>query len=442
MWLRSVRACAAVVAAGLMTGGMMGVTRAGAVEPGLSSAAENPIEVSLGAHKFGVFTSPDAVNAQVGASGVGWEQPADGPWYGPWTFEVATDATVWLLDQVNDRLLGWPPGHPDQPARTVPAPRSSADFAVGPKGTFFLTTFQPGEGPRLNAITSDGRSRWRAMLAEDLFNARLRIGPDRRLYQVTPDSWIPVADASGNPLSVADQQRQTLRYQPLSDGRRLSVTYASPRAMRVELQDATGRAVRTWRLTSATDLGAADGLPAVVGADVVLPLDVYTESPPFRREGLVLRLTAAGAPVRLHLRHVTWGDEPITELRVGPEGALYQLQTARTSGVKIVRYDLRAPAPSPSPTGATVVPGPSVSAATSTPTETTGAPTTTGTAVAVAPSEQRPSGSGSWLLWTGGVALVFIAAAGGAYLVWRRHAAPKTGMGTPGAPPAAGAAGG
>jgi hypothetical protein len=43
-----------------------------------------------------------------------------------------------------------------------------------------------------------------------------------------------------------------------------------------------------------------------------------------------------------------------------------------------------------------------------------------------APADQRPSGSWSWLAWTGGIALLAIAAAGGAFLLWRRRTASKT----------------
>jgi hypothetical protein len=243
------------------------------------------------------------------------------------------------------------------------------NFDTGPNGIFYVSTHRPGEGMMLTSIASDGRLRWRARLGENLFNVQLRIGPDRRLYQVTPDSWIPVADASGYPLSVADQQRLTLRYQPLPGGRRLVTTYVSPREVRADVRDTANQPVRTWQLISATDLGhPGTGLPADAGADVVLPLAVYTQPPASRSERLVLRQTATGAPVRLHLQHTIWGDQPVTELRTGPNGAFYQLQTSRTTGVTINRYDLHPPAPTPSPTGAAVVPAPTASTAPATPT--------------------------------------------------------------------------
>ena len=432
MWLRSLRTFAALLAAGLMTGGVLAAARPGTTEQGRAAAAPRLIAVSLGTYKFGAYTAPDAVAAQVDAAGVGWENPPEGVSYGPGTFEVAKDGTVWLLDAVNNRLLGWRPGHPDRPALTVPAPLSAADFAIGPNGTFYLTTDRPGEGMKLTSISSDGQLRWRAALGELLFNAQLRVGPDRRLYQVTPDAWIPVTDSSGNPLTVADQKRETLRYQPLPGGRRLHVTYSSYRAIQVDLADATGRPLTTWRLTSATDLGPSQGQPALAGADVILPLEVFTQTPTWRWERLVLRLTGTGAPVRLHLRHVIWGDTPITELRAGAGSALYQLQTSRTTGVKILRYDLSLPTPtSAPPSTGPVLPAPTTSTAAA-PTGTTGTATATptgapaSTAVAVAPSGQRLSGLRSWIVWAGSAVLLFVVVAGSAFLIWRRHAAPAS----------------
>jgi hypothetical protein len=51
--------------------------------------------------------------AKAGPNEVGWESPppgADGVTFGPWSFDVARDGSIWLLDEVNERLLVWQPG--------------------------------------------------------------------------------------------------------------------------------------------------------------------------------------------------------------------------------------------------------------------------------------------------------------------------------------------
>jgi hypothetical protein len=405
----------AVVAAAVMT--VLAVPAAAATAAAAPAAASPAvIEVALGTHAFGALTPAEAVVARVGPDGVGWVEGQEGVSYGPGSFEVAANGTVWLLDEVNDRLLSWRRGLPNEPVSTVPVPVSSVAFALGPNGTFYVTTHRPGETMTLNSITADGTLRWRAPLAADVFNAQLRMGPDRVLYQVTTESWIPVTDASGSPLSVSDQQRLTLPYQPLAGGRRLQVTASSAREIRVVLSDAAGQTVRTWRVTGKTDMALpVSALPAAIGNDVVLPLDVFRSTPSWRMEQLALRLTASGAPVQLHLRNAFWGDVPVTEYRAGPDGAFYQLQTSRTTGVTIARYGL-TPAAAPTPTGGVVVPpapaSPSAPAAT---------PAATPPVTPAVPAPARDESSAAWLIWTGGAGLVVVAAAVVAYLVWRRR---------------------
>jgi hypothetical protein len=43
------------------------------------------------------------------------------------------------------------------------------------------------------------------------------------------------------------------------------------------------------------------------------------------------------------LREAAWGD-PVTDVRVGPGGALYELASSPAAGVQVARYSL-APAP-------------------------------------------------------------------------------------------------
>ena len=114
-----------------------------------------------------------------------------------------------------------------------------------------------------------------------------------------------------------------------------------------------------WRVTSQTDLGALAGTPALVGGDPVVVLEVTQQTKArFLYEYEVLRLArAGGTSVRFAIApegRVVYGDAPMTGLRVGPDGQLYQLRSSRTAGVRIARYSV-TPVPHAPPTTA---PGP------------------------------------------------------------------------------------
>lgn len=223
--------------------------------------------------------------------------------------------------------------------------------------------------------------------------------------------------ATGTPLPPDQQRPLPTNHQPLPDGRQLVLTSPSARELAVTMVDSAGQAVRTWRITSDTDVGLqSNDRPALVGGDPVVTLFVY--DPRFGpSETLALRLTASGAQPRLHLKSAIWGDPPTTEFQAGPGQSYYQLQTSRTTGVKIVRYSLSMVAPAPTPTGGAVVPAP-------TPSQAQPAPT-----VAPTSTEQQPAAepaSGSWWLWAGGIALAILAAVAGALLIWRRRHRPPT----------------
>ena len=63
--------------------------------------------MALGSHRFGHLHPPDAIVARADPEVVGFSSPpkgADGVSYGPWSFDVAPDGSVWLLDEVNHQL--------------------------------------------------------------------------------------------------------------------------------------------------------------------------------------------------------------------------------------------------------------------------------------------------------------------------------------------------
>jgi hypothetical protein len=333
-----------------------------------------PALVPLGTHRFGHLRAPDAIAAHADAAEVGFDQipqSGEGAVNGPWSFDIARDGSIWLLDQVNHRLLVWQPGRPDHPARTVALPvdplERIADFAVAGDGTIYATYVPPpGPGPktlRLCALTPSGQVRWTAATINEIFNAPLRIGPDGALWVfdgLPGQVWTPLTTPAGRPLPLAEQRRRTSPQQPLPGGQRLTTTHVSAHERHVTLNDHAGQPLRGWRITSQTNLGALGATPALVGGDPVVVVETTKQTTAkFLYEFQVLRLTrAGGTSVRFATDpaiRAQWGDPPFTGVRVGPDGQLYQLRTSPTRGVDIARYSLTPakaapPTPAPAPT--------------------------------------------------------------------------------------------
>jgi hypothetical protein len=161
---------------------------------------------------------------------------------------------------------------------------------------------------------------------------------------------MPVATADGRPLSVAEQVgRIEWGSERVARGLRLvaETDTAKPDApiheVRVALVDAQGRVVRAWRIQSRTPVASFPGgstTTELVGGNPLVVLDFSAD--PQTSEHLVLRLGPHGAPVRFSLPDAVYGDDFYADLRLGPDGRLYQLATSPSRGVVIGRYSLRA----------------------------------------------------------------------------------------------------
>jgi hypothetical protein len=349
------------------------VPATGARGPEQVWVVDRALRVSLGTHRFGHLRAPSAIVARAGPKDVGFvgcmedaakrtlcadgSQPPQGggcgcgePSYGPSSFDIARDGSIWLLDEVNHRLLVWRPGRPATLDRSVPLPQnlSVTDFALGTTGGIYLyATDHVGPGhSNLYALTSTGQLRWKAPAHG---NPPLRIGPDSALYtpfgfplsEQVRSAWTPLTNPAGRPLSASEQRRRTSPFQPLAGGLRLVSTQPSSHEVRFGLVNRAGELVRAWRVTSRTDLYAMTATAALVGGDLVVGADM---SRPNHWEHVVLRLAPTGG-ARLQVAldaHALWGslDLPATPLRIGPDGRLYQLRTNPATGVTIARYSL------------------------------------------------------------------------------------------------------
>lgn len=325
----------------------------------LGTGAASPIKwipVGLGTHSFGHVRAPEAVVVTAGTNQVGFKKHGgncgctDGP-QGPMLFDVAQEGSIWVLDVLNHRLLAWKPGRPAQPARKLALPKLDIrDFAVGRDGTVYLYAVyaEPpagDSGANLWALAPSGHVRWRVHART---GSALRLGPDGALYSIgaskrSPAAWTPLTTATGRPLSLAAQRHGSVSAQPLAAGMHLVTSQLGVHEVHFALVDRSQKIVHAWRVTSKTPLVAAQRAmtPTLVGGELVVAVDVSRQ---LKSELLVMRLSATGTRVRYSLdAKAVWGDdgaEPITAVRVGPDGRLYQLRTNPKTGLTIARYPL------------------------------------------------------------------------------------------------------
>jgi hypothetical protein len=212
-----------------------------------------------------------------------------------------------------------------------------------------------------------------------------------------------VTDRAGNPLTVAQQVRQTVAYQPVGGGLELVDTAMPPHSDWIGLATTTGTLLHTWKITSSSDL--AHMWLAMTGTDIV---DIGTVQEQVgghvSTEFLAVRISQAAqvldqVSMDAHLS-LNWGD--FTRVRVGPDGRLYYLQTSPDWGMRVARYTLRgAPAertsPAPAPSQASTPP--SASPAPSTPRQSTPP------AAVTSPTPPASGGGGLTLLQWAGISL-------------------------------------
>jgi hypothetical protein len=270
-------------------------------------------------------------------------------------FDLGQDRSIWVLDVLNHRLLEWKSGRPAQPTRTLRLPKLDIrDFAIERGGTIYLYAVyaEPpagDSGANLWALTQSGQVRWRVH-AET--GTALRLGPHGALYSIGaskrhPAAWTPLTTPAGRPLSLAAQRRGTTLFQPLAGGMHLLVSQVGVHEAHFALVDRSKKIVRAWRVRSKTPLALAQRTltPALVDGDMVVQVDVSRQlKSKSVWEHVVMRLSPTGTRDRFSLdANAVWGDdgaEPITALRVGSDGRLYQLRTNPKTGLKIASYSL------------------------------------------------------------------------------------------------------
>jgi hypothetical protein len=319
------------------TGASITVPSGGAAAPQRSFSLSDPVTVDLGAHVFAHTRRPDArvVEAAWGSERgrVGRAGTRELGFVGPASFDVESDGTVAVLDQVNGRVERWGKGV----AETVPVEVSGglADFAVEPDGTFDV--LEPpnrvSAAPLLRSFRKDGTPKWAQPLSDRTW-AKLGVGPTGPVVQQQPsEQWLPAAE-NGRALGRGAQAARGRPGKPVAGGHELVVDRVGEAELR--LAEVAGNSViRAWRVTSATPLGEVQ-LAEPSGARLVVALKTYTEK---QAEYVVLVLGRGGLEQRFSVEAAEWAESaPLARFRLA-RGSLYQLGSTPT-GAFVDSFDL------------------------------------------------------------------------------------------------------
>jgi hypothetical protein len=319
------------------SGATVTVPAGGETAPERSFPLRDATEVSLGTHTFGHDHAPDerllaaSWGGAVGQAGLGGSR--DLGFTGPSSFDVATDGTVVLLDQVNGRVERW--SRRGVQATNVEVSGGLADFALEPGGT--MDVLEPPNRtipvPVLRTFREDGSTGWVQRLSDRTW-AKLAVGPSGPSVQQQPsEQWLPVAE-HGAALSRAAQAGRGRPGRSFANGREVVVERLGAGELR--LAELEGNAIdRGWRITSTTALGEVQ-LAEPNRDRLVVVTKTYTDD---RSEYLVLVLDRSGIVDSFPVESLEWAESaPLARFRLSGS-SLYRLGSTR-AGVFVDRFDV------------------------------------------------------------------------------------------------------
>lgn len=318
------------------TGQTTTVPEGGADAPQWSRPLIRPVKVDLGRHDFGSTRSAGSRVAsaawgngpgEVGLEGGKQETPIGGS-----SFDVDSDGTVTLLDQVNRRALRFTSR---RAPTAIPLDISGreADMSVEPGGAIDVLE-TPGNGqpePLLKRFAPGGGVS--SVKLADPFAASVRVVRESPVVLEYPSGqWVPAFAGDG---SAAGKEADVQASAGLvgRDGDE-AVVFRTGREVRVALVS-NGLVLRSWRVLSSTPLAEVQ-LAQPIGDDVALVVRVYTDS---ADEFDVLVLGERGLVSRFSIDPAEWAETaPLARFRlVG--STLYQLGSTPT-GPFVDRYGL------------------------------------------------------------------------------------------------------
>jgi hypothetical protein len=310
----------------------------GAAAPHVSRPLLDSVTVDLGRH---VFEGNRRDGARVAFASWG-DRPGQaglengrnlGP-IGASAFDVDSDGSVFLLDQVHRCVLRWGEGSKLPASVPVSVNGTLADMSVADDGSIYVleTTAPPGRRPLVRRFDDGGRE-LEAVETAERTSSQIRIENGSPVVLGRPSHhWTPIV-VDGVPASPT---RQLERGRP---GRRFGgglEVVATRDGTEIRVAVVAGRAVtRSWRVTSATPFAEVQ-LAEPSGQRVVLVARVYDDT---ADEFVVLVLARNGLVDRFALDSMDWAEaSALGRFRLLGR-SLYRLGSS-PSGVFVDRYDL------------------------------------------------------------------------------------------------------
>ena len=310
----------------------------GAAAPHVSRRLLDSVTVGLGRHTFGRKGRDGSGVAFAtwgdGAGQAGLEHGRNLAPIGASAFDVDRGGSVFLLDQVNRRVLHW--DERSKLATSVPVSVNGtlADMSVADDGSLYVleTTAGPGRRPLVRRFDDGGRE-LEAVETAERTPSQIRIESGSPVVLGRPSHhWMPIL-VDGVPASPA---RQLEHGRP---GRRFPggvEVVAARQGNEVRVAVVAGRAItRSWRVTSATPLAEVQ-LAEPWGQRLVLVARVYDDT---ADEFVVLVLGRNGLVDRFALDSADWAEASALGRFKLRGRSLYRLGSS-PSGVFVDRYDL------------------------------------------------------------------------------------------------------
>ena len=312
---------------------------AGPAAPQRSYPMDHPVEVALGAHRFGLVREESARVAEAqwgdGAADVGLEQGLHLTAIGGSALDVGRDGSIYVLDEANRRILRWSSGQSIVEPVELAIDGTLADLAVADDETIHVleTTAEPGRKPLLRSFTRTGTPLGATEIAER--SSQLRLGPadDPFALQHPSGQWMRLAGGDRSFLPPRAQVATGRAGRPLPAGGEV-IVLSRESEVRVALVNA-GRVRQAWRVTSETPLAEVQ-LAEMQRNMLVLVVRSFTDA---RDEFVVLVLDGHGVVDRFSVDSADWAETaPLSRFRaVG--GSLYQLGST-PNRLFVDRYDL------------------------------------------------------------------------------------------------------
>jgi hypothetical protein len=293
---------------------------------------ESWTKVDLGAARLGQTRASNSVVASfpwgTRDHAAGLDSGPEQARIGPSAFDVASDGSVVVLDQVNRRLAivraGSEPTHVP-----IAFEGGEGDLAVGPDGTIYV--LDSSGIPMVRSFTAGGYPIASTRLAERTADM-VRVGPGGPLVHAYPsEMWLSTGTARP-PLTPA---RQLASAEP---SRRVGDESVIVRARDDEALLALVRGDRVthaWAVRSLTHLGEVQ-LAEPYGDGLLVVVRVWTEK---QAEFRVLRLTDAGLAASFAVDRAEWAESAsLSRFRLHGT-TLYQLRST-PSGMQIATFEI------------------------------------------------------------------------------------------------------